>query len=144
MTVPVKVFTNTSKRAMLALLALGTPKFYITTASYTPDQDNHIFLSSVTNEASGTNYPSGGITLTNVVVNVDASTNKATLDADDITTAGLSISACRWGIIVVSTGTASTSPLIAYCDLSEGAGGNVPFTGMAWDANGIVPFAAAA
>lgn len=142
MTAPVKVFTNTSKRAMLALLALGTPKFMVATASYTPDQDAHIFASSVTNEATGTSYTAGGIALTSVVVNIDAATNKATLDADDITTAGLSVSG-RWGLIYVDTGTPSTSPLIAYVDLSEGAGGNVTFTGMLWNAAGIVPFAAA-
>lgn len=143
MTAPVKVFTNMPKRALLALLALGTPKLLVATATYTPDQDAHIFASSVTNEAAGTNYPAGGIVLTNVVVNIDAATNKATLDADDITTAGLSVVG-RWGIILVDTGSAGTSPLIAYVDLSEGAGGNVTFTGMAWNAAGIVPFAAAA
>lgn len=142
MTAAVKVYTNAPKRALTALLALGTPKLMLATASYTPDQDAHVYVSSVTNEATGTSYSAGGITLTSVALNVDTSTNTTALDADDITTSGLSVS-CRWGIIYVSTGTAATSPVIAYVDLSEGVGGNVTVTGITWNASGIVPFVVA-
>jgi hypothetical protein len=146
LTAPVKVYTNAPKRALLALLGVtsvsGTPKLMLATASYTPDQDAHDFVNDITNEAAGTSYTAGGITLTTVAVNLDGSTNTVTLDADDITTASLSVS-CRWGIIYVDTGTASTSPLIAYVDLSEGVGGNVTVTGITWNASGIVPFVVA-
>lgn len=139
MTAPVVVYTNMPKRAMLALLALGTPRVMLATASYTPDQDNHVFASSVTNEATGTGYTAGGVILNNCVVNIDAATNKATLDADDWLPAGLSVASCRWAIPFVYTGTLAASPLLAFVDLSQGVGGNVACTGIQWDAAGIIP-----
>lgn len=144
MTAAIKVYTNAPKNLILNGLAVGTLKCMFVTASYTPDQDAHDFLNDANaNEAAGTSYSAGGITLTTPAVNLDASTNTVTIDADDITTAGLSVS-CRWGIIHVATGTASTSPLIAYVDFSQGAGGNVTVTGVQWDSAGIIPFVVAA
>jgi hypothetical protein len=139
---PTTVYLYAPKKAMEALLALGTPKLMLATASYTPDQDAHDFVNDVTNEATGTSYSAGGITLSSVAVNLVGASNTVTLDAADITTAGLSVS-CRWGIIYVSTGTAATSPVIAYVDLSQGVGGNVTVTGIVWDSAGIVPFVVA-
>lgn len=136
---PVTIPTNMPKRAMLALLALGTPRVMLATASYTPDQDAHIFASSITNEAAGTGYTANGVILNNVVVNIDATTNKATMDADDWLPAGLSVASCRWGNVIVWTGALNTSPILAWVDLSLGAGGNVPCTGIVWDAAGIIP-----
>lgn len=143
MTAPTTVPTNMPKRAMTALLALGTVKMMFVTATQTPDQDAHVFINAVNaNEAAGTSYSAGGITLTSVVVNVDTATNTSSLDAADITTAGLSVSA-RWGYIYVDTGTPSTSPILAYTDFSQGAGGNVTVTGYQFDAAGILALVAA-
>lgn len=142
MSAPILVYTNLSKRMLLALIALGTTKCMFATASYTPDQDAHDFVNDITNEAAGTSYPAGGITLTGVTTILDAATNKVTLDADNITTAGLSVS-CRWGILYIATGSTATSPLLAYVDFSGGAGGNVTVTEVDWDAAGIIPFVAA-
>lgn len=143
MTAPTIVPTNMPKRAMTALLALGTVKFMYVTATQAIDQDGQIFISSVNaNEAAGTSYTAGGITLTGVVLNVDTSTNATTLDANDITTAGLSVSA-RWGYIYLDTGTPSTSPILAITDCSQGAGGNVTNTGYQFDTAGILALVAA-
>lgn len=142
MTAPVKGFTNFPKKAMEAALALGTLKCILATATYTPDQDAHVYASSITNEASGTSYTAGGLTVTGGTVLIDTSTNKLTIDADDITTAGLSVS-CRWGLLFIYTGSLATSPLIGYVDLSEGVGGNVTVTGVAWNAAGILPWTVA-
>lgn len=143
MTAPIVVYTNLPKRMLTALLALGTAKCMFVTATYTPDQDAHDFVNDVNaNEAAGTSYSAGGITLTTPVANIDTATNTVTFDADDITTAGLSVS-CRWGILYIDTGVAASSPLIAYVDFSQGVGGNVAVTGVQWDTLGIVPFVAA-
>jgi hypothetical protein len=141
-TAPTTVVTNLPKKALEAFVALGTPKVMLVDAAFTPVQDTLDYINDVTNEASGTSYSAGGITLTGVVVNLDTATNKATLDADDVTTAGLSVS-CRWAVLYVYTGSTSTSPVIAYVDLSQGVGGNVTVTGIQWDSAGIVPFTVA-
>lgn len=143
MTAPTVVSTNLPKRALSALLALGTPKMMFVTATHTPDQDAYDYINDVNaNEAAGTSYSAGGITLTSVVVNLDTATNTVSLDADDITTAGLSVSA-RWGYIYVDTGTAATSPIVAYTDFSQGVGGNVTVTGYQFDSAGILAFVVA-
>lgn len=142
MTAPTTVATYLPKKALEALLALGDLTVMLATDTYVPNQDTLDFVNDVTNEASGTSYSAGGIVLTTPVVNVDTATNTLTLDADDVTTAGLSVS-CRWAVIYVDTGTPSTSPVVAYVDLSEGVGGNVTVTGIAWDTDGIVPFVVA-
>lgn len=127
------------KTMMTMVLALGTLKAMAVTDTWVPNQDTLDYVNDVTNEAAGTNYPAGGITLTSPVVNVDTSANKDTLAADNITTAGLSVS-CRYWVVYVSTGTAATSPVLAVVDLRGGVGsGNVTCTGLNWDALGILP-----
>jgi hypothetical protein len=131
--------TNLPKSLLTAALALGTTKLMLATATFTPNQDTLDFINDVTNEATGTSYSAGGITMTSVVTNVDTATNTVTLDAADVTPAGLSVS-CRWGFIYISTGTPSTSPVLAIIDFTGGVGGNVTLTFVNWDAAGIVPF----
>lgn len=140
MTAPVTVVTHLPKLALEALIALGTPKILLATSAFTPVQDTLTHISDVTNEAAGTNYPAGGITMTGMTVLFDAPTNKCTIDADNIATAGLSVS-CRWGAIHIWTGVAATSPVLAYVDLS--GGGDTVCTGINWDAAGIIPFVVA-
>jgi hypothetical protein len=120
------------------MLSLGTVKAMLVDAAFTPNQDTFDFINDVTSEAAGTGYTAGGITLTGVVVNLDAATNKVTLDADNIDDPGISVLA-RWMPLYVSTGTPSTSPVLCYFDLSQGLGGNVTFTGFDFDAAGILP-----
>lgn len=124
------------KKAYESMLALGTPKVMLVTATHTPNQDTHDFINDANaNEGSGTGYSAGGVTLASVAVSYDTATNKVKIDADDVS--GISVSA-RWAIVYVDTGTAATSPVISYTDLSEGVGGNVTVTGIAWGAGGIV------
>lgn len=125
MTAPTLVYCNAPKKAWEALLALGTPKLMLADAAYTPNQDTHDFVNDVTNEAAGTGYTAGGLTLAGVTVSLDAATNTVTITCTDIS--GISVS-CRWGVFYVSTGTAGTSPVIAYIDFSQGVGGNVTLT----------------
>lgn len=140
MAAPTLVYTNSPKHAVLSLLALGTPKLLLATDSYSPDQDAHEFADDITDEAAGTGYTTGGISLDNVDVLVDTATNTVTLDADDIS--GISVS-CRWAVIYVDTGVPGVSPVVSYTDLSEGLGGDLTVTGIQWDADGILPFVVA-
>jgi len=93
-----------------------TVKHMLCTSSYTPNQDTHRYKSSVTNEVVGSGYTAGGVTATSPVVSYDASTNKMVFDCDDPTWATTTLSAVRYMVTYVDTGTASTSPLICYMD----------------------------
>jgi hypothetical protein len=119
----------------------GTIKMMFLSSAYVFDQDAHDFLSDVNaNEVTGTGVAAGGVTLSSVTVTVDGSTNTVSIDAADIT--GISVSAC-YGVIHVSTGTATTSPLYLIVDFSEGTATNVTITGVTWNASGIAALTAA-
>lgn len=106
-------------------------------SAYTPDQDNHEFYSSITNElATANGYTAGGVALGTKSISVDATTNQTRYKAAATTwtaTTGNTITA-RYAIVYKSTGTASTSPLLAYVNF----GVDVSATGAAftitWDA----------
>lgn len=123
---PTFVFHNAPVQAWEALLALGTPKFMLATDTYVPSQSGHDFANDVTNEAAGSGYPAGGYVLIGVTVNLDTSTGTITITCDEIT--GISVS-CRWGLFIVDTGTAATSPVLSCTDFTAGVGGNVTVTG---------------
>ena len=119
----------------------GTVKMMFLSSAYVLDQDNHDFLNDVNaNEVTGTGVAAGGVTLSSVTVTVTGSTNTVSIDAADIT--GINVSAC-YGVIHVSTGTASTSPLYLIVDFSEGTATNVTITGVTWNASGIAALTAA-
>lgn len=96
-------------------LDTDTIKMALTTSSYTPNQDTHDFFDDVTNEVTGTGYTAGGASLASKTVTQDDTNNRAVFDAADVTWATSTITA-RYGVIYKSTGTASTSPLIALID----------------------------
>lgn len=119
----------------------GTVKMMFLSSAYTFDQDNHDFLNDVNaNEVTGTGVSAGGVTLASVTVTYDGATNTVKIDAADVT--GISVSGC-YGVIHVSTGTASTSPLFLIVDFSEGTATDVTITGVTWNASGIAALTAA-
>ena len=95
-----------------------TIKVMLCTSTYTPNQDTHIYKSSVTNEVTGTGYTAGGATLTNKTMTYDGATNTIKLDADDVVWASSTITA-RYAVIYDDTGTDSTSTLLGYIDFGE-------------------------
>ena len=118
-----------------------TIKVALCTSTYTPDQDAHVFFSDVTNEITGTGYTAGGQALANKTLTYNASTNVTTFTADNTTWSSSTLTA-RYAVIYKSTGTASTSPLIAYIDFgSNQSSSNGNFT-IQWNASGIVGWTA--
>lgn len=118
-----------------------TIKVMLCTSAYTPDQDAHIYKSSVTNEVSGTGYTAGGATLASKTITYGSSTNTITLDAADVTWSSSSITA-RYAVIYDSTGTDATSALIGYVDFGAdvtSSGGDFTIT---WDSAGIATITA--
>lgn len=94
-----------------------TIKCALVGTGYTPDQDNHDYYDDITAEfASGSGYTSGGVTLGTKVVNYAAASNTIDLSAANPTWASATLTGIKYAIFYKWTGTASTSPLIAYVD----------------------------
>ncbi|AVX21581.1 hypothetical protein SAMN02745885_01670 [Carboxydocella sporoproducens DSM 16521] len=111
-------------------------KVMLCSSAYVPDQDNHVYLSSITNEVTGTGYTAGGQVLTAKTITYDAVNNKIILDAADITWPSATITA-RYAVLYVDTGNPATSPLLGYVDFGQDVSStNGNFT-IAWDAAGI-------
>lgn len=140
MAAPTLWYLNGLKKALDSMLALGTPKVMLLSQAYVLDQDNHDFINDVsTNQAAGTGYTAGGLTLAGVATAVDGATNTTKLDANDIT--GISVSCC-YAVVYVDTGTPSTSPILTITDLSNGAATDLTVTGITWNASGIAAITA--
>jgi hypothetical protein len=88
-------------------------------ATYTPNQDTHVFFSDVsTSQVGGSGYTAGGVTLTGKSVYYSTSTNDIALLCDNISFPGLTVSpALRYAVIYHDTGNPATSVLMQYQDL---------------------------
>lgn len=113
-----------------------TVKVALVTSSYSFDQDAHDFFDDITNEVTGTGYTAGGATLASCTVTYTGASNTLALDAADVSWSSSTITA-RGAVVYVSTGTASTSPLLCFVDF----GANVSTTSgtftITWDSAGI-------
>ena len=113
-----------------------TIKCALVTSSYSPNQDTHEYFDDVTNEVSGTGYTAGGGTLTSVAVTADATNNRAKVDAADEEWSNATIT-FRAAVVYKSTGTASTSPLIAYYDFTDDQVASAQDVTIEWNASGL-------
>jgi hypothetical protein len=144
MAVTAKLYGNINTKAFNKEFDFDTDtvKVMLCTSTYTPDQDAHIYKSSVTNEVTGTGYTAGGITLASKTATYTGASNTLTLDAADVTWSTSTITA-RYAVVYGSTGTDATSPLLCYVDFGadvSSSGGNFTIT---WDVNGIATFTVA-
>lgn len=102
-----------------------TVKIALVTSSFTPAVDTQDFWDDVsTNEVSGTNYTAGGNACGNKAI-TGPSSGVITVDADDPATWSQDASGfsnARYAILYKDTGTPSTSPLIAYYDMTSDQG----------------------
>lgn len=133
------IYNSFKKKIMDGSIDLDTDtiKVALVTSSYTPDQDVHDFFDDVTNEVSGTGYTAGGASLANKSVTADNTDNEGVFDADDVSWTTSTITA-RGAVLYKSTGTASTSALIAYLDFgADKISTDGTFT-IAWNAEGII------
>jgi len=119
-------------------LANDTIKIAFCTSTYTPDIDADEWFDDISNELSGGGYTAGGYELTGMTLTLDTTNNRIKIDdTGNVSEAGITATNLRYGVIYKSTGTAGTSPLIAYVDFGE----NLTFSGatitITWHANGI-------
>jgi len=110
----------------------------ILVSGYTFDADNHQYYSDVSgSEISGTGYTAGGQSLSNKSVTRDDANDVAIFDADDVVWANSSISA-DGAILYKDTGTASSSPLIAYYPFGETKVSSDSNFTVQWGSDGIL------
>jgi hypothetical protein len=116
----------------------ATFKVMLLSSAYTPDQDNHEFVSSIrANEITGTGYTANGATLTSVVAAYTGASNTVSLDAADVTWSGATFTA-RYAVVYLSTGSDATSILVSYLDFgADSSPNNGPFV-VSWNAGGIL------
>ncbi len=97
-------------------LDTDTFKVLLTTATYSPNQDTHVYRSDANaNEVSGTGYTAGGATLSGVGVTYDAASNEVRIKWTSPTWPTATITA-RTAVIYKSRGGAATADeLVAYC-----------------------------
>ena len=133
------VYNNFKKNIMNGSIDLDTDtiKVALVTSSYTPDQDADEFFDDVTNEVSGTGYTAGGATLASAAVTEDTTNDLGKFDAADVTWSSSTITA-RGAVIYKSTGTASTSPLIAYIDFGADKSSSAGDFTIQWSSSGIL------
>ena len=94
-----------------------TFKVALVTSSYSPDKDAHEFFDDVTDEVTGTGYTAGGNTVTGTLT-LDTANDKLTLEFASTNWTAATITA-RGAVYYSSTGTASTSTLIAFNDFGS-------------------------
>lgn len=119
-------------------LDTDTIKCALVTSSYTVDIDAHDNYDDITNEvANGNGYTTGGATLASVTVTADTTDDEGVFDAADVTWSTSTITA-RGAVIYKSTGTGSTSKLIAYVDFGSDYTSTAGDFTITWAAEGIV------
>jgi hypothetical protein len=94
-----------------------TFKVALVTSSYTPDKDTHEHFDDITNEVSGTGYTAGGNTVTGTLT-LSTANDRLTLEFASTSWTSATITA-RGAVYYSSTGTASTSTLIAFNDFGS-------------------------
>jgi hypothetical protein len=115
---------DTFRRKLLTgadLIDFETDDIYLALVdnTYTPDRTADEYWSTPqANEITGAGYTAGGILLSSVTVDVDATGHFAYFDAADVSWDPSTITA-RYGVLYRSTGTPATSPLVGYIDFGS-------------------------
>lgn len=117
-----------------------TIKVALTTSSYTFNQDTHDYFDDVTNEVVGTGYTAGGATLASPTVTLDTANDRVDFDAADTSWTTSTITA-RYAVVYKSTGTASTSPIVAVFDFTTDQVSSAGTFLITWNASGILRLA---
>jgi hypothetical protein len=131
------IFNIFKQKLMVGECDLDTDSFNVAllSSSFTPNIDSQTVWGDISaNEITGTAYVAGGTTLAGVTVTLNTSTDKAILDATDVTWASSTITA-RYAAIYKS---GSPAWLVAAFDFgSDKSSNNGDFT-VQWNASGIM------
>lgn len=117
MAAPLKWYGQGLVKALTGQIVFGTDtlKAMLCTVAYVPDQDAHVFRSSVTNEvAASGDYVAGGVVLDGIAVSYDAATNQARININDEVLANTTITARVVVIYKSRGGAAAADELVAF------------------------------
>jgi len=142
--------TSNKVRALLLTggidLDTNTLKVMLVGTGYTPDKD-HNFADSITGgstkELSGTGY-TGGFggggrkTLASVAVTQDDATDKAYLDAADVTWTAIDAGTVAYAVVIREVTADSDSPIIVVVDIAPDVVTNGGDYTIQWAADGIL------
>lgn len=145
MAVTAKLFGNFMLKALNKEIDWDgdTFKVMLCTSTYVPNQDTHIYKSSVTNEVTGTGYTSGGAILGSVTITYNSTTHAVILDAADVSWTSSTITA-RYAVVYDNTpSTDATRPLVCWLDFGQDFASNVGTFSITWDSAGIASLASA-
>jgi hypothetical protein len=118
-------------------LAGGAIKVALVTSGYVADKDAHDYFNDVTNEVSGNGYTAGGKALTGAAVNQDNTNDRAIFAANNVVWSVAAFTA-RAAVLYKSTGSAATSPLIAFIDFGEDRTVSGQDFSIVWHQDGIL------
>ena len=114
----------------------------LSTSTYTPNRDTHVFYSDITNEVVGTGYTAKGVVLGTKSTSYNAGAHEARFFTGTAqwTTATFTF---RYAFIFKDTGVAATSPLIGYIDFGGDETVTIGTVTITFDAtNGTMKIAA--
>ena len=117
--------------------ANDTFKVALLTSAYAPDKDAHQYFADIDHEVSGSGYIAGGKAVENIALSQDDANDRAILDADDLAWSVASFTA-RAAVVYKDTGSAATSPLLAYIDFEEDLEANGEDFLLLWHEDGII------
>lgn len=134
------IFYNSGKTRILNAdidLEADTLKVALVTSSYSPDIDADAFFDDLSDEISGTGYTAGGKALDNAAVTEDDANDRAVLDGDDVTWT-IATFTVRGAVLYKDSGSAATSPLIAYFDFGQDYSPDGEDFTIQWHTDGIL------
>ena len=134
---PSLLYDNAKKELCQGLIAWDSEpniKVLLVNASYTPSAAHQFVTDLGANELTGTGYERKA--LATRTVTIDAVNHKAVCDAADLDYVGLNAGTLAAAVVFIDTGTAATSPLIAYMDAPDLAS-NGSDVALRWAASGL-------
>lgn len=134
------IYNTFKQRLMTGEVDFDNDEIYVMLLSnaYTADVDTHITVSDVSAyEINGTGYVTGGTMLMGVTVMINLTTDKAILDANDITWTDSTLTV-RYCSLYKKSGTANTSWLIATFDFGSNKSSSSGDFTIQWNAAGII------
>ena len=110
--------------------SVQTFKILLVNASYVPDIDTHVYVSSVTNELTGGNYVRK--TLTTLSAVTDLAGDKCDYKADNVTWTAINAGTAAAAVLFLMGTNDADSQLIAYIDFTDTVTNGGDFT-LKWD-----------
>ena len=113
-----------------------THKVMLDSDTDTPNFDTHDFRNDVATEVTGTNWSTGGVTLTGTEITL--SSGVLTFDATDVSVASTTITSAMASIFYTNVGSAATDQLIMLHDFVTAVTTSSGTFGIQWNASGLL------